>query len=132
MKFAVSDLFRFNTSRRDTKKLLESESTSLSTSSRQTQNKFTSSTTTTTTTAPRRLLFNRKDTLVACQRFIGKPMTREEAKKKLEGCKKFRDIVSSDGDSLENAIALEYGSRLRSCMLHSKRNIYHHGNRAHY
>jgi hypothetical protein len=130
MKFAISDLLRFNTTRRDTNHLLESESTTnsvSSSSSRQTLKKATSSATT-----ARRLLFNRKDTLVACQRFIGRPMTREEAKKKLEGCKNFRDIVSSDGDTLENAIAFDYGSRLRSCMLQSKRNIYHHGNRAHY
>jgi hypothetical protein len=123
MKFAVADLLRFNTTSRESNQLLEAGSSVPSTPLKKSSS---------STSMVSRLLFNRKDALVACQRFVGRPMTREEAKKKLEGCKKFRDIVSPEGDTVVNAIALEYGSRLRSCMLQSKRNIYHHGNRAHY
>jgi hypothetical protein len=74
----------------------------------------------------------KKRSYLACQRFIGKPMTRMEAQKKLDSCKNFRDMVAQEGDVIQNAIGLEYGTRLRSCVIQSKRNPYHHGNRAHY
>ena len=74
----------------------------------------------------------KKRSYLACQRFIGKPMTRMEAQKKLDSCKNFRDMVAQEGDVIQNAIGLEYGARLRSCVIQSKRNPYHHGNRAHY
>ncbi len=74
----------------------------------------------------------KRKSYLACQRFIGRPMTRAEAIKKLESCKNFRDMVASEGDVIQNAIGLEYGSRLRSCVERSKRVLYHHGNRAHY
>ena len=77
-------------------------------------------------------MLQKKRSYLACQRFIGKPMTRMEAQTKLESCKNFRDMVAQEGDVIQNAIALEYGTRLRSCVIQSKRNPYHHGNRAHY
>ena len=84
-------------------------------------------------TSPTTMASNKKrNSYLACQRFIGRPMTRAEAAKKMESCPKFRDMVATDGDAVQNAIGLEYGSRLRSCVERSKRNLYHHGNRAHY
>lgn len=75
----------------------------------------------------------KRKSYMACQRFIGRPMTRTEAMKKMDTCKNFRDmVVTLEGDAIQNAIGLEYGSRLRSCVERSKRNLYHHGNRAHY
>ena len=81
-----------------------------------------------TTTLP----LAKKRTYLACQRFVGKPMTHQEAKTKLESCKNFRDIVATEGDAIQNAIGLEYGSRLRSCVEQSNRVPSSKVNRVHY
>lgn len=62
----------------------------------------------------------KKQTLFACQRFVGKPMTRIQAQQKLDTNAAFKGLASQAGsnskDLIANAIAFEFGTRLRSCV----------------
>ena len=57
-----------------------------------------------------------------CSNFVGQPLSREEASQKLNRSLLFQKAAtdfSSDGDIVQRAIQLDYGMRLRSCVLSS-------------
>jgi hypothetical protein len=71
------------------------------------------------------ITMKRKPTVLDCKRFIGAPMTSHQAQSKLDSCPRFRQMTneytSTTGGGLVNrAIALDYGNRLRACLLETK------------
>mmetsp|Transcript_32246 Transcript_32246/g.53291 ORF Transcript_32246/g.53291 Transcript_32246/m.53291 type:complete len:137 (-) Transcript_32246:182-592(-) len=89
----------------------------------------------------------RKPTVMDCKRWIGAPMTKEQATLKLDSCPRFRQLTHDSpqgfaglarsrsrvttptkrkirptftGELVNRAIALDYGNRLRACLIQTK------------
>jgi hypothetical protein len=93
-------------------------------------------------------IMKRKPTVLDCKRFIGAPMTSSQAQLKLDSCPRFRQMTneyegtlstsksvstkktSGRGEEQElivnRAIALDYGNRLRACLLETNNHKVKH------